>query len=298
MYFREFPAVPYPFYLGDDRHYAVARNIIRRVAFSERINNDVAFTFYEIKDGERPEQIANRLYGNSNYHWLVLLANDITDPYYGWYMSQSTLEQYIQKRYSGMVLYFTNSSGEFVYDIGFASGCTLEQDGKTQPIKYHRDTFCEFVVETPVFGLGSAVVHKPDGTTAGINIQKILPYFQGVHHFRIERPSGSAEGVCGAQEFPVVNPISMQTADYEENSAVLGTQIPPLSIGGITGATVEFWQTYIGNYMGISGDENNTYSVSNYSYEQSVNDARRTIRVLHPKFLNQAVKELKAALGV
>lgn len=298
MYFREFPVVPYPFYLGDKRQYAIARNVLRRVAFSDRINRDVAFTFYEIKDGERPEHIANRLYGNSTYHWLVLLANDITDPYYGWYMSQSVLEQYIQKRYSGVALYFTDSSGGFTYDAAFASGCTLEQNGKRESVKYHRDTFCEFVVEAAVFGIGSAIVHKPNGTTAGIYIQKVLPYFQGVNHFRLERPKGTAEGACGAQEFPMVNPISLQTADYEENSPVLGTRIPPSSIGGATGATVEFWQTYIANYMGISGDENNTYAVSNNTYEQSVNDSRRTIRVLNPAFLNQAMKELKAALGV
>lgn len=298
MYFREFPVVPYPFYLGDKRQYALARNVLRRVGFSDRINREAAFTVYEIKDGERPEHIANRLYGNPNYHWLVLLANDITDPYYGWYMSQSVLEQYTQKRYSGVALYFTDPAGGFIYDTGFASGCTLEQSNKTEPIKYHRDTFCEFVVETPVFGIGSAVVHKPDGTTTGIFIQKVLPYYQGVNYFRLERPTQNVEGVCGAQEFPVVSPLSLQTADYEENPPVLGTRVPPSTIGGATGATVEFWQTYIGQYIGVSGAEINAYSVSNYTYEQTNNDSKRTIRVLNPAFLNQAMKELKAALGV
>jgi hypothetical protein len=298
MFFKEFPVVPYPFYLGDNRQYAIARNLLRRVAFSNRINEEVAFTLYDIKDGERPEHIANRLYGNANYHWIILLANDIVDPYYGWYMSQSVLEQYIQKRYSGIALYFTDSSGNFVYDTEFASGCTLEQNGISQPIKFHRDTFCEFVVESPVFGIGSAIVHKPSGSTAGIYIQKTLPYYQGVNYFRLERPTGDAEGASGAQEYPVVDPISKQTADYEEYAAVLGNKYPPVGIGGATGATVEFWETYIGKYMGVSGDEINLYSVSNYTYEHDKNEKKRTIRVLNPAFLKQAMKELKAAMGV
>lgn len=298
MFFKEFPVVPYPFYLGDKRQYAIARNILRRVAFSDRINSEAAFTFYEIKDGERPEHIANRLYGNANYHWLILLANDIVDPYYGWYMSQSVLEQYIQKKYSGVVLYFSDLSGNFLYDTDFSAGCTLEQNGIQRPVKYHRDTFCEFVIETPGIVFGSAVVHKPSGTTTDVFIQKVLPYYQGVHHFQLERPTGVAEGVSGAQEFPTMNPISAQTADYEENPPVLGTRYPQSGIGGATGATVEFVDTYIGKYMGVSGDEINLYAVSNYMYENSLNDTKKTIRVLSPAFLNQAVKEFKAAMGV
>ena len=42
MYFKEFPVVPYPFYIGNTRSYAIARNVLRRVAFSDRINNQSA----------------------------------------------------------------------------------------------------------------------------------------------------------------------------------------------------------------------------------------------------------------
>lgn len=298
MFFKEFPVVPYPFYLGDKRQYALARNVLRRVAFSDRINNQVAFTYYDIKDGERPEQIANRLYGNANYHWLILLANDIVDPYYGWYLSQSTLEQYIQQKYSGLVLYFTDSTGGFTANSDFFSGCTLEQNGKQQSIKNYRDTFCEFVVEAPVFGIGSAVVHRPSGATSSVYIQKTLPYYQGVHHFQIERPSDGTTGASGAQQYPVVDPISKQTSDYEEYTPVLGMGVPPVGIGGLTGAVVQFWETYIGKYIGVSGDEVNQYSVSNYVYEHDFNESKRTIRVLNPAFLKQAENELKAAMGV
>ena len=298
MYFKDFPVLPYPAYVGNERTFVLARNILRRVAFTERINEQAAFIEYDIKDGERPEQIANRLYGNPNHHWLVLLANDIVDPYYGWYMSQTTLEQYVQKKYSGIALYFTEAvNGGFTYDSQFFSGCTLSQGNYSEPIKYHRDTFCEFVVDSPIFENGNAVVSTPSGNTVGIYIHKILPYYTGVHHFTIERPT-YGEGASGAQESPIVDPLSKQVADYEELSPVVGTQIQPSGIGGVTGATVQFWETYIGKYMGLSGEQINLYAVSNYMYEQDKNDKKRTIKILNPAYLTQAINELKAALGV
>jgi hypothetical protein len=50
--------------------------------------------------------------------------------------------------------------------------------------------------------------------------------------------------------------------------------------------------------MGVSGDEINTYAVSNYVYENDENESKRTIKVLAPAYMEQAIKELKNALGV
>ena len=102
MYFSDFPLVRYPYYIGDTKEYALARNVLRRVSFSDQINSAAAFVEYSVKDGETAEDIANRIYGNSGYHWIILLANNVIDPYHGWYMSQNTIEQYINKKYSGV----------------------------------------------------------------------------------------------------------------------------------------------------------------------------------------------------
>lgn len=297
MYFSNFPVLQYPVYVGDKKTFPFVRNILRRVALAEGVNKQAVFIEYNVKDGERPEHIANRIYGNPNHHWLILLTNEITDPYHGWYMSELTLQQYIQKKYSGIAVYFSEASGGFTYNSYFFSGCTLNQGTNSQPIKNYRDTFCEFAVETPVFGVGVASVSRPDGGTSDIYIHRVLPYYTAVNHFRLERPT-SGEGSSGAQEFPIVDPISKQVADYEELSPVLGTRIPPSGIAGATGATVEFWETYIGKYMGVSGDEINAYAASNYTYEQEKNDKKRIIKVLDPSYLSLAIEELKAATGV
>ena len=79
--------------------------------------------------------------------------------------------------------------------------------------------------------------------------------------------------------------------------------VPPVGIGGLTGAVVQFWETYIGKYIGVSGDEVNQYSVSNYVYEHDFNESKRTSQFFGnlcfcAAFLKQAENELKAAMGV
>lgn len=297
MYFKDFPVLPYPFYLGDKRSYAIARNILRRVAFTDRINERAAFIDYDVKDGERPEHIANRVYGSPTYHWIVLLANNIIDPYHNWYKSQTAMEQYIQTVYNATNIYFTDRANGFTYNSVFESGCTLGQTGKFSSITNYRNTFCEFTVSNPSFVEGNADVYKPDGTTSGIKIQKILPSYIGVHHFTVSRPTNT-DGSNGAQESPILDPLTKQSPDYEDTGTVVGTRVPVSLVGGATGATVEFWETFIGNYMGVSGSEINTYAISNFTHEQNENEKKRTIKVLAPQFLSQALKELKIALGV
>lgn len=299
MYFQDFPVVPYPYYIGNKRQIALARNILRHVAFSKDINNQAVFLEYSIKDGERPEHIANRIYGNPNDYWAILLANNITDPYHGWYKSQNTMELYIQKKYTGIRVYFAdNTSVGFTCDFSFISGCTLSQGTAAEPIVGYRETFCEFTIDSPKFNIGLAVVNRPNGTTAGIYIQKILPSYLGVHHFALNRPNGTQDGSNGAVETLAVDPLTLQSADYEATGVVVGSRIPPSGLAGVTGATVEFWQTYIGKYMGVFGSAVETYAVNNYSYENNENENKRTIKVLSPAYFSIAEKELKNALGV
>ena len=60
---------------------------------------------------------------------------------------------------------------------------------------------------------------------------------------------------------------------------------------------VDLWETYIGGYMGISGSQVNTYSVTNNTFEIEENEKKRTIKILHPRYKKQALQELQALLG-
>lgn len=55
---------------------------------------------YTIADGEKPETVAQLYYGSVDDTWLVLLANNITDPYYDWPLSDEEFDQYFIDKYS------------------------------------------------------------------------------------------------------------------------------------------------------------------------------------------------------
>jgi len=91
-YFTNFPTIEYA-----DK---VARNLIARPKVKEFVlNNPTSIYDYVIKDGERPDTIANDYYGNPNFAWLVMLANDMTDPYYDWPLDQRAFVKFIISKY-------------------------------------------------------------------------------------------------------------------------------------------------------------------------------------------------------
>ena len=78
MYFQKFPQTLYS--LDDRKSVQIVTNILQRVIIKETIKNNLSlFDEYDIIDGETPEIIAAKVYGNSNYHWIIMLANERFD---------------------------------------------------------------------------------------------------------------------------------------------------------------------------------------------------------------------------
>jgi len=116
MYFNSFPVIPYDA-VGNGQ-FKVATNILRRiVARSKTKTNRAFFDTYDVKEGETPEMIAHKLYGDSEYHWVVLLMNDIVDRYHQWPMSRRQFLAHVKNKYS-------NVDGIHHYEIFQTSGDT------------------------------------------------------------------------------------------------------------------------------------------------------------------------------
>ena len=114
MYFDSFPTVPYDA-LGNGNPKAVT-NLLRRVAVRAKIKNNTAlYDTYEIKEGETPELIAHKLYGDSELHWVIMLFNDVTDRYHDWPMSGNQFNEFLQDKYD-------NVDGIHHYEIDSDSG--------------------------------------------------------------------------------------------------------------------------------------------------------------------------------
>ena len=103
-FFKQFPKIQYDF----ERNGVITNvvNIYRSVRpLREFIDNSSAYTFYEIKNGERPDIVSQRLYDNPNYYWTFFVINDdLHDGTRAWPMSQEDLFDYMEKEYEGYAI--------------------------------------------------------------------------------------------------------------------------------------------------------------------------------------------------
>ena len=83
-----------------DSDYLLVKNIWRRAQILVEYKTQVTlFTEENVRDGERPEDIATRLYRNPFYNWTILVINDITDVYAQWPRSVTQLQEFINQKY-------------------------------------------------------------------------------------------------------------------------------------------------------------------------------------------------------
>jgi len=116
MYFNSFPVIPYD--SKGDLQFKDVTNLLRRVGLRAKLKSNTAlYDTYSVKDGETPEMIAHKLYGDSNLHFIILLVNDITDRYHQWPMNFSQFNEYLQDKY-------TNPDGIHHYETTQSSGDT------------------------------------------------------------------------------------------------------------------------------------------------------------------------------
>jgi len=83
-----------------DSDYLLVKNIWRRAQILVEYKTQITlFTEENVRDGERPEDVASRLYRNPFYNWTILVINDITDVYSQWPKSVSQLQEFINDKY-------------------------------------------------------------------------------------------------------------------------------------------------------------------------------------------------------
>jgi hypothetical protein len=98
-FFEKFPIIGFDMFNTGEKTIAV--NILNRIKIQDALlNSHLIFYTYTIKDGETHEMIADKLYGDSGYDWIILLANNIVDPYFDWPLSYEDMIKTIRKKYN------------------------------------------------------------------------------------------------------------------------------------------------------------------------------------------------------
>ena len=121
-YFSRFPMLVYD--ITGTEKYKLLPNILKRVKLRSGIRSG-AFMFdnYDVADGERPEDIAFKLYGDPELHWIVLMTNNITDRFYQWPLTQPQFQEHLKDKYGA-----GNEDATHHYEITQSSGPTTSRD--------------------------------------------------------------------------------------------------------------------------------------------------------------------------
>lgn len=102
-FFTKFPKIGYNFNGNRNRTQALLTNVLFRIAVLNKVKGNI-FSYYEIEipDGETPTTLADKYYGDPEYHWIIFLVNDISDPLFDWPMNYRDFQKYIKSKYGSL----------------------------------------------------------------------------------------------------------------------------------------------------------------------------------------------------
>jgi len=101
-YFRQVPDLEYVSRSKDAiiGEYSKVKNLFKRGKLREDIFQNLSFfTKYNIKGSDRPDNVAFKIYGDSDLDWVVLICNNILNVQSEWPMTQEVFDEYVLDKY-------------------------------------------------------------------------------------------------------------------------------------------------------------------------------------------------------
>ena len=97
-YFQNFETLIYD--VVGDGNPKLFTHLLRRVKINDLVKDNVLlFDFYQVKPGEKPEDVAFDFYGDSDFDWLVLTCNNIQNIQTEWPLTQRGFDAFLLEKY-------------------------------------------------------------------------------------------------------------------------------------------------------------------------------------------------------
>ena len=158
-YFSQLPDFEYVNRTEDGKRisdYTTVKNLFKRGKLREDIFQETTFfEQYQIQGDDRPDNVAQKVYGDASLDWVVLLSNNIINLYEEWPLPQASFDAYLlekynddyDKLYNGIHHYesneVTNSQGVVIFPKGVRVGAA-------QSVSYFDEVNNEQVTVNPV----------------------------------------------------------------------------------------------------------------------------------------------------
>jgi len=158
-YFSQLPDFEYVNRTEDGKRisdYTQVKNLFKRGKLREDIFQETTFfEQYQIQGDDRPDNVAEKVYGDATLDWVVLLSNNIINLYEEWPLPQASFDSYIlekynndyDKLYNGIHHYESNEVVNSQGVVIFPKGVRV---GAAQSVSYFDEVNNEQVTVNPV----------------------------------------------------------------------------------------------------------------------------------------------------
>jgi len=202
-FFRYFPDEFYKF--GNENEADIFQNISVYADVIDQVK-DISSVYedYYITEGERPDQVSNKLYGNPNYHWTFYLMNDNLREQ-GWPSSNDKILQKAKRGYPDTTI--TTRTDLTTITGFFKTGDTIEgrSSGNTKKIVKRNLDLGQLIVSNITGGpFISSELLQMTGTTSTVTVQSVTSQYLSAHHY--ENASGDVVDID-----PTVGPGGLLT---------------------------------------------------------------------------------------
>ena len=265
MYFKQHPTFVYDFkynIITNGVRTSIVKDITRNVRFRKEILETVTvFDEYDIVDGETPEIIAEKIYGNPEYHWIIMLANQKWD-----YRTDFPLT-----------------------DRDCLKACAARYNPELQAVTWSYDSATRTVTVTDIT---KVVPVTPDPA--------YLPYNYGMPHGLLSSPTTTVtisggnlpNGTFTINNIPDLASFTYVLPVWVDEPTINGET----DVGFFIKTTGREW--YITQYENEAGfvvnsDFPGAVSLTNHDVAVRENEAKRKIKIISPNIISAILKNYK-----
>lgn len=178
-YFTNFPQIDY--FFGNKVKPTRFTDLHVYVDLIDQIKDDVSvYTYYNLQDGDRPDQISQKLYGTTDYHWTLYLLNDDVR-LHGWPLSYNDMKEKAEEDYPNTVL-LTRNNLDNKFKVGTkVRGLTSGVEGT---ILKRRLDFGQIVIQgTKSFTAGEIISATENDSVVTATIDAVVTEYNAIHHY-------------------------------------------------------------------------------------------------------------------
>jgi len=264
------------------------RNILFRVGIVKDVmdENVDAYYYYTIRDSDRPETLAERIYGDPEAHLIILYANNIYDPYYDWPMDEKSFQKYIIKKYGSMEwakINYHHYEKVITRENPFSQVTTTTRFEVNE--KKLTDGILTIIDAETDYGIGEIVYIGPSNLSNTFSGQ-VMSWSNSNGQIVLANTNGSAKayqfliGTSSAANGTVLK-IDLPTTPMDAYNTLVDTT--DFATYNVAGRTV---------FETISREK-----VSYYDYEEQLNESKRQIRIIQPRYYQQIIGEFDIITG-